>query len=90
MLKLGKNLQRLLQLVVVGAAPPCSQLPPDGDDFLDPGQRLLPPAQIAEPGRQGVQRRGQVGLEHVRTDLGQLPLGFDGFLARGERVLPPS
>jgi hypothetical protein len=38
------NSQGLFQLVVVGVAPPCSQLPAEGDGFLDRGERVLPPA----------------------------------------------
>jgi hypothetical protein len=51
----GKHSQRLLKLVVVGIGPPGSQLPADGDGFLDRSQRVLRPAQVGDYGRQVVQ-----------------------------------
>ena len=89
-LKPGSNSQRLFQLVLVGIGPLGGQLPADGDGFLDRGQRILPPAQVAQPVCQVVQRPGQVGAERVRAGPGQLPVDFGGFLARGQRVLPPA
>ena len=90
MLKQGSNSQRLFQLVVIGIGPPGSQLPADGDGFLDRGQRVLPLAQVGQPEREVVQRRGEAGPERIRTGRGQLPEDGDGFLDRGQRVLPPA
>ena len=57
------------------------------DGFLDRGQRLLPPAQVAQPDRQVVQRRGQaaggvrLSAGRVGPVLGDLLAGQGG----GER-----
>src|SRR6185437_14691924 len=89
LLQPGDDLQRLLQLLLVGIWPSGGQLPADGDGFLDRGQRLLPPPQVGQPDRQVVQRAGQVGPERVRAGRGQLPADGDGLLDRGQRLLPP-
>ena len=67
------------------------QLPADGDGLLDGGQRVLPSAQLGQPGRTGsAQRHGQVGPESARTGRGQLP-GRTPRLPRRRRsrILPP-
>src|SRR5580704_7393836 len=57
--KLGSNLQRLFQLVVVDIEPPGGRLPVDSRGFRAGGQRLLPPSQVAQPDRQAVLGAGE-------------------------------
>lgn len=70
-LKPGSNPQCLF-LVGAHVAPPVSQLLADSGGFLDRGQRVLPPPQIAQLDREIGQRGGQVGPERVRAGGGQL------------------
>jgi hypothetical protein len=46
-LKPGSNVQRLLELLLVGIRPSGGQLPADGDGFRTRGQRVLPPPRPA-------------------------------------------
>ena len=61
--------QRLFQLVV-GIGPPGGQFPVDLGGLLEGGQRVLPPAQVGQAGRQVIQRAGQVGPDRIRVGLG--------------------
>ena len=86
-LKPGKNSQRLFQLAAIGFRPLGSQLPADGDGFLDCGQRVLRTAQAGQDETQAVQRRGQARPERVPAGRGQIPVGFGGLFDRGQRVV---
>ena len=73
--------QRLFRLAVVGIGPPGGRSPVDLGGLLDGGQRVLPPAQVGQAGRQVIQRAGQVRPDRVRA-------GFDGRTPRSLVFVP--
>jgi aspartate kinase len=59
------------------------ELAADGDGLVDRGQGLLPPPQVGQAKRLGVQHRGLGGQERVGAGLGELAVDGDGLLDGG-------
>ena len=82
--------QRFSKLGSEGVGTGGSQLAADGDRLLGRGQRLLAPAEGAEPVARLLSAMARPGRKASGRARGQLAIEVGGLLGRGQRRLPPA